>query len=32
MSFFCGYVIALQIEAATVLSAWFAVRLWQALA
>ena len=32
MSFFHGYVIALEIEAATVMFAWFAVRLWQVLA
>ena len=31
MSFFYGCVIALEIEAATALSAWFAVRLWQVL-
>ena len=29
MSFFYGSVIAFKIETATVLSAWFAVRLWQ---
>ena len=31
MRVFHGYVIALEIEAATVLSVWFAVRVWQAL-
>lgn len=31
MGFFRGCVIALQIEAATVFSAWFAIRLWQVL-
>ena len=31
MNFVHGYVIALEIEAATVLSAWVAVRLWQVL-
>jgi hypothetical protein len=31
MSFFHGCVIALEIEAATVLAAVFAVRLWQLL-
>jgi hypothetical protein len=30
MSFFHGYFVALQIEAAAILSAWFAVRLCQA--
>jgi hypothetical protein len=31
MSFFRGYIIALEIEAATVFSAWLVVRLWQVL-
>ena len=32
MNFFHGCVIALEIEATALLSAWFAVRVWQVLA
>jgi len=32
MGFFYGCVIALEIEGATLLAAWLAVRLWQVLA
>jgi len=31
MSFFQGYIIALEIEVAAVFAAWLAARLWQVL-
>lgn len=31
MSFFHGYIVAREIEAAAVFSAWFAERLWQVI-